>query len=180
MPWVEFFVCSLFFWRAHIPSDWRSLSSLTSSPDRQRGYSLSPLSGCWFLLHLLFVHFPPPQSQLALFPQSVAETYQIPFLFPFLLSTSVSSAFPVFNLNRLESHIEHYLSHHGLNSCFLPFFFFSLASFSPFLFSCWHQSPACIPPLSQTEWPCQWWLEPAWLDARPGLVQACGKESCLF
>lgn len=36
------------------------------------------------------------------------------------------------------------------------------------------------PPLSQTEWPCQCWLEPAWPDAQLGLAQACGKEYCLF
>lgn len=42
--------------------------------------------------------------------------------------------------------------------------------------------PDCepVPPLSQTEWPCQCWLEPAWPDALLGLAEACGKECCLF
>lgn len=66
--------------------------------------------------------------------------------------------------------------------------------------TCWHQLPMPpspyptttitypqsvnlsppFPPVSQTEWPCQCWLESAWPDAQPGLAEACGKESCLF
>lgn len=41
-------------------------------------------------------------------------------------------------------------------------------------------TPPPPPPLSQTEWPCQCWLEPAYPDAQLGLAQACGKEYCLF
>lgn len=55
------------------------------------------------------------------------------------------------------------------------------------LISCPHLQPpkvwTCLPLpplLSQTEWPCQCWLEPAWPDAQLGLAEACGKESCLF
>lgn len=126
----------LFFCWAHNPSDQRSHFSDLIFPQTKRIELIFP-RGVLISSPSPLCPLPSASIWACYFSQSAPEIQRTLYL-------SFSSP-QACKLN-VSNYIEHFLSHHGLNSCSLTFF--SLTSFPPPLplFSCWHQSPTCLPP----------------------------------
>lgn len=104
-----------------------------------------------------FMSHPPTLS-----PFSPSEEFMPSFTSPSPLISPTPTSAPIFSTLNLSPSLLHVRSHSDIDP-------------SPL-----NLSPPPFTPLSQTEWPCHCWLEPAWPDAQLGLAEACGKESCLF